>query len=748
MPCFRCLPLILPLLWMLTAAPGRGQELTRPEQVLALEAVDAGKHPRPVRMAGVVIEVAVRKNGFTLHQGTRSVGIQLADGMACPALGETVEVEGLTFTHNVAGRAHPRVQASRVLVTGTTSLPVPRRVTIEELNRFGNFDQWVAVEGQVLRWKFRRTTRELLVVVTGSDGWTTVTVQTPGLPEWVGQLMGARLRLTGINGGENTYDAFEAMLTPSPAQVEVLKPGREDPFAGPVSSMQDIAERRAESGVQLKVMGTVLARFGERVIYLRGSDGAQCNLLATAWPRLSTDEDYHDAGTLPALKPGDEVEMIGTPMERSSDRELHQFALSFCHVRVIGSQPPPEPITTTLEEIAAGKWSHDLVSVRGKLTRKEQMPMERREWRTTLLLEAGDASIPLYCQSKGLNSFDTLKVDDELLVMALVDRLTPVGPRQLRLISAGDVKSLGVSPAVRSRQLLTWGASALAVLAVFGGWIRALRKSNRAKTEEADLLEQRVRERTAELSQAQTDLTRALAQERELGDLKSRFVTMVSHEFRTPLGIIMSAIELVRHYDDRLPPEQRKELQQDIFNSTQHMAGMMEQMLVLGRVEAGKLACQPTSCDLDTLAGKLTDECLSATNQKCVIRWRAEGDLSGAMADEALLRHIFSNLIHNAVKYSPAAGEVVFTVRREGDRAVFKVTDHGIGIPQDDLKDLFEAFHRGRNVGEIPGTGLGLVIVKRCIDLHGGTLELDSVVGQGTTFTVDLPLFPGRGGAA
>lgn len=223
---------------------------------------------------------------------------------------------------------------------------------------------------------------------------------------------------------------------------------------------------------------------------------------------------------------------------------------------------------------------------------------------------------------------------------------------------------------------------------------------------------------------------------------------MVSHEFRTPLGIIMSAIELVRHCDDRLPPEQRKELQQDIFNSTQHMAGMMEQMLVLGRVEAGKLACQPTSCDLDTLAGKLTDECLSATNQKCVIRWRAEGDLSGAMADEALLRHIFSNLIHNAVKYSPAAGEVVFTVRREGDRAVFKVTDHGIGIPQDDLKDLFEAFHRGRNVGEIPGTGLGLVIVKRCIDLHGGTLELDSVVGQGTTFTVDLPLFPGRGGAA
>ncbi len=342
-------------------------------------------------------------------------------------------------------------------VTGTTVLPSPRLVAIEELNHFQNFDQWVAVEGQVLRWKFRRTTLELVIVITGPDGWTTVTVQTAGLPDWSGQLMGARLRLTGINGGENTYDAFGAMFTPSLAQVEVQKPGREDIFAGPVTSMQEVAERRVEPGVQLKVHGTVRARFGERVIYLRGSEGAQCNLLATAWPRLSADEDYHDAGALPALKPGDEVEMIGTPMERSSDRELQQFALSFCHVRVIGSQPLPEPVTATLQEIAAGKWTHDLVSVRGQLTLMEQMPMERGEWRTTLLLEAGGEKIPLSYLAKGLPAFETLKVDDELMVTALADCLTSHGPRQLRLISAGDVKSLGVSPAVRSRQLLTWG---------------------------------------------------------------------------------------------------------------------------------------------------------------------------------------------------------------------------------------------------------------------------------------------------
>ena len=254
-------------------------------------------------------------------------------------------------------------------------------------------------------------------------------------------------------------------------------------------------------------------------------------------------------------------------------------------------------------------------------------------------------------------------------------------------------------------------------------------------------LEQRVNERTEELQRAQAEISRALEQERELNELKSRFVTMVSHEFRTPLGIIMSAIELMRHYDERLPKEQREELQQDIFSATRHMAGLMEQVLVLGRVEAGKLGCKAAPCDLGVLAGKLTDECLSATNRKCPVTWRAQGDLDGANADESLLRHIFSNLISNAVKYSSADSEVTFTVRREGNDAVFQVIDQGIGIPEADRARLFEAFHRCSNVGEIPGTGLGLVIVKRCVDLHGGSLDIDSEVGKGTTFTVRLPLF-------
>jgi signal transduction histidine kinase len=230
-----------------------------------------------------------------------------------------------------------------------------------------------------------------------------------------------------------------------------------------------------------------------------------------------------------------------------------------------------------------------------------------------------------------------------------------------------------------------------------------------------------------------------LAAEREVSELKSRFVTTVSHEFRTPLGITMSAVELLRHYEDRLPPEEKAQLFDDIHSATRNMAGLMEQVLVLGRVDAGKLAYRPAPLDLDSLARKLADESLSATNRKCPIEWHAENDLSGATADEALLRHILSNLLSNGVKYSPAGTSVRFSGKREGRDAVFTVQDRGIGIPEADLPKLFEAFHRGSNVGEIPGTGLGLVIIKRCADLHGGSIQVQSKSGEGTTFTVRVP---------
>lgn len=272
--------------------------------------------------------------------------------------------------------------------------------------------------------------------------------------------------------------------------------------------------------------------------------------------------------------------------------------------------------------------------------------------------------------------------------------------------------------------------------------ITETKRAEQAMLEMNQTLEKRVAERTNELEKVQTELQRALEQERELGELKSRFVTMVSHEFRTPLGIIMSAVELLQHYSDRLPEDEKARQLHEIQSSTKHMGGLMEQVLLLGRAEAGKLTCKPRPLDVTAFAERIIDETQSISNRKCPITLHVGGDLSGASVDESLLRHILSNLVANAVKYSPAGAEVTLRLRREGPEVVFMVIDRGIGIPEKDRARLFEAFHRCSNVGETPGTGLGLVIVKRCVELHGGSIEVRSETGCGTTFIVRLPLFP------
>lgn len=241
---------------------------------------------------------------------------------------------------------------------------------------------------------------------------------------------------------------------------------------------------------------------------------------------------------------------------------------------------------------------------------------------------------------------------------------------------------------------------------------------------------------------AEQDILRALEAEKELGELKSRFVSMVSHEFRTPLGIVMSAVELLQHYIDRLSAEKRAQLLGDIRNATRRMGELMEQVLLLGRVEAGRLKADLAPLALEPLCHRLLDESFSATSGRCPIKLVVDVPAEcEAVGDEALMRHIFSNLLSNASKYSPEGTTVRWNVQRDGEDAVFNVVDQGIGIPVADLPRLFEAFHRGRNVGETQGTGLGLLIVKHCVELHGGSIDVASEEGVGTTFTVRLPLF-------
>jgi PAS domain S-box-containing protein len=243
--------------------------------------------------------------------------------------------------------------------------------------------------------------------------------------------------------------------------------------------------------------------------------------------------------------------------------------------------------------------------------------------------------------------------------------------------------------------------------------------------------------------QAESELLRSLAREKELGQLKTNFVTTVSHEFRTPLGIIMSSAEILRDYLDRLDPEDRQQHLQSIHKSTRRMAELMEEVLVIGRLDSGKMDFQPRNLDLAALCRRMVDEVLASTENICPIQLRFNGDISEARADERLLQHIFTNLLANAVKYSEPGQPVEFTIDRQRTNVVFLVRDRGIGIPEADQSRLFQAFQRAQNVGQRPGTGLGLTIVKRCVEMHGGTISLESKVGEGTTVTVRLLAFLG-----
>ncbi|WOD40279.1 PAS domain S-box protein [Nodosilinea sp. E11] len=242
-----------------------------------------------------------------------------------------------------------------------------------------------------------------------------------------------------------------------------------------------------------------------------------------------------------------------------------------------------------------------------------------------------------------------------------------------------------------------------------------------------------------ERKQAEAEMRRALETERELNDLKSRFVSMTSHEFRTPLGVIASSAGILQDYGDRLDTAKQHKHLARIQDSVVHMTQLLEDVLMLSRVEAGKLQLKLVPVAIDDFCQDLIDDLnLSDGNSRIGL----EVDLAGSrllMFDQRLLRQILTNLLSNALKYSYPDSEVDLRIAYQGDRITIEIQDRGIGIPPEDLKHLFQSFHRARNVGNIPGTGLGLSIVKKLVELHQGDIICHSSVDVGTTFTLGFP---------
>jgi len=260
-------------------------------------------------------------------------------------------------------------------------------------------------------------------------------------------------------------------------------------------------------------------------------------------------------------------------------------------------------------------------------------------------------------------------------------------------------------------------------------------------------LEHRVAERTSELQQAndqlrtlESQLRLALAQEQELSHFKSRIISTVSHEYRTPLTTINSSAEILERYLHKLDAEKQRKHFQRIQISVKHLTALVEDVLFINKAELEKVEFNPEPIYLVGFFEEIVEGLQITVDEKHNLFFTHQGSCECANLDPKLLRQIITNLLSNAIKYSPQGGKITLTLTCEENQVVFQVQDEGIGIPQADQPKLFGAFSRAGNVGTISGTGLGLSIVKKCVDLHGGKITVKSEVGVGTTFTVKLPL--------
>lgn len=242
-----------------------------------------------------------------------------------------------------------------------------------------------------------------------------------------------------------------------------------------------------------------------------------------------------------------------------------------------------------------------------------------------------------------------------------------------------------------------------------------------------------------ERKRIEDELRQALEKEREVSLMRSRFLSMASHEFRTPLSIIQSSADLLHLYFHRLDNEQREQKFTTIAKQIKFMTSMLDDVLLIGRMETGRVEFDPQPRDLGVYVGEFVAE-FQATQRTHHIHYKPPDTALTVSIDRKLFRQVLSNLLSNAVKYSPGSDRVDLLIERRDTQAVLSVRDYGIGIPGDEHERLFASFQRGSNVKDIQGTGLGLTIAKQAVDLHGGQILLESQPGDGAVFSVVLPL--------
>jgi len=264
-----------------------------------------------------------------------------------------------------------------------------------------------------------------------------------------------------------------------------------------------------------------------------------------------------------------------------------------------------------------------------------------------------------------------------------------------------------------------------------------VRQLNAGLEDEVERRTEALRQTLSELEKSRQDLQAALAKEKELGELKSRFVTMASHEFKTPLSTILTSATLAGKYKSLEEQPIREKHIQKIQDTILNMTNLLNEFLSLGKLEEGRISSKAAEFNLTEMISNLVKEMQVQSENKCVILFQAEGN-SSVFLDRELLRNILINLISNAVKFSLKGGRVLIRSQNRKDKLQICVEDFGIGMSEEDQEHLFERFYRGRNADTIQGTGLGLHIVQRYVHLMQGSIHFHSEINKGTIVTIQF----------
>jgi len=709
---------------------------TNVQQILDLGIEKARQTSGSATITGVVTYPLPDRTLAFIQDNTAGILVLYTNADLEAKSGDSVKVVGRIG----AGLLSPIIRRANLQIIAKTSLPDPRKVSAARLAAGESFGQWVELDGAV-RDVARDSGRLILFISSGGIRFHAV-VQSPESTELPFNWLDAKVRFQGVSWTDVDRESKPAGFTlylPGTNTIQFVHQGSSNIFSLPNLPEAERGDLKRQSDRRVKFSGVVLFHSSTGEIFFQDHSGPVQARLLVPLARASPNGVYLDRPQVFPLTAGTEIELVGAPRDAAFAPVLQDAEL-----RVIGKTNPPTAHRVSAREALSGNFDRALVSLKGRVLahgrRESEGPVEE-----VLLLQNGNVTFEAAWANAATNALPPVrqnaKVELTGLCLTQADGLDKTPSFRLLLRDPSELHVLGQAPfwAAWPVDRILWIATFLGVVAI--AWIWFLRRQVGRRTVELVEANAHLQTEITQRQRAQADLGKALSAERELGELKSRFVSMVSHEFRTPLGIIMSSTEILQSYQDRLPTEQRKEHLNDIFHSTRRMGDLIEEVLLLSRVEAGRLGCKPEPLGLGELCRKLSDETLSATQQRCPIVLEENGLLKNARADEALLRHIFSNLLSNAVKYSGAGVPVEFGVDRQGTEAIFVVRDRGIGVPASDVKLLFQPFHRARNVGETPGSGLGLVIVQRCVDLHGGTIKLESTEGVGTSVTVKLRLF-------